>query len=125
MTGIFRRIYQPRGKVLGGSGSMNGMIWVRGHPKNYDKWAEVTKNEKWGYQHFKTNLDAVYRNVKNNGDDGHSDNIPVIPISKLAWQHPLSEKFLDACEQFGIPRVPNFHEGIRKVLKCISYKSYF
>ena len=47
-----RTICQPRGKVLGGSSMINGMIWVRGHPRDYDLWAELTKDDSWKYANF-------------------------------------------------------------------------
>ena len=46
-----RRIYHPRGKVLGGSSSINGMIWIRGNPMDYKKWANNKGLENWDYAH--------------------------------------------------------------------------
>ena len=46
-----RRVYQPRGKVLGGSSSINGMIFIRGHPLDYDNWARLPGLEHWSYSH--------------------------------------------------------------------------
>ena len=46
-----RRIYHPRGKVLGGSSSINGMIWIRGNPLDYQKWAQNDGLENWDYAH--------------------------------------------------------------------------
>ena len=46
-----RRIAQPRGKVLGGSSSINGMIYIRGNAMDYEKWAAIEGMEEWSYAH--------------------------------------------------------------------------
>ena len=46
-----RRVYHARGKVLGGSSSINGMIFQRGNPMDYDKWADIPGMESWSYEH--------------------------------------------------------------------------
>src|SRR5919199_2779328 len=46
-----RRIYHARGKVLGGSSSINGMIFQRGNPLDYERWADETGTETWDYAH--------------------------------------------------------------------------
>ena len=46
-----RRVYQPRGKVLGGSSSINGMIFIRGNPMDYDGWSKLSGLETWSYAH--------------------------------------------------------------------------
>jgi choline dehydrogenase-like flavoprotein len=53
-----REIYWPRGKVLGGSSSMNAMMWVPGFPADYDEWAEHA-GEEWDYAHLRTYFDRV------------------------------------------------------------------
>ena len=53
-----REIYWPRGKVLGGSSSMNAMMWVPGFPADYDEWAECAGDE-WGYAHLRTYFDRA------------------------------------------------------------------
>ena len=46
-----RRVYQPRGKVLGGSSTINGMIYIRGNPMDFDQWATNPGLEDWSYAH--------------------------------------------------------------------------
>ena len=46
-----RRVYHARGKVLGGSSSINGMIFQRGNPMDYDKWGRIPGMETWSYEH--------------------------------------------------------------------------
>jgi choline dehydrogenase-like flavoprotein len=56
-----REIYWPRGKVLGGSSSMNAMMWVPGFPADYDEWGQHA-GEQWDYEHLRT-----YRDRAENG----------------------------------------------------------
>ena len=53
-----REIYWPRGKVLGGSSSLNAMMWVPGFPADYDEWAEHAGAE-WDYAHLRPYFDRV------------------------------------------------------------------
>jgi len=53
-----REIYWPRGKVLGGSSSMNAMMWVPGFPEDYDEWAQHAGDD-WDYAHLRTYFDRV------------------------------------------------------------------
>ena len=53
-----REIYWPRGKVLGGSSSMNAMMWVPGFPEDYDEWAQHA-GEAWDYSHLRGYFDRV------------------------------------------------------------------
>jgi choline dehydrogenase len=53
-----REIYWPRGKVLGGSSSMNAMMWVPGFPADYDEWGEKAGTE-WDYAHLRPYFDRV------------------------------------------------------------------
>ncbi len=46
-----RRVYHARGKILGGSSSINGMIFIRGNPLDYEKWAKDPGMETWDYAH--------------------------------------------------------------------------
>lgn len=102
-----RRVYHARGKVLGGSSSINGMIFQRGNPLDYERWAADEGMERWDYAHclpyFKRmerclagddhSGDGVYR-----GDDG-----PLV-LERGPALNPLFEAFLEAAEQAGHPR---------------------
>jgi choline dehydrogenase len=55
-----RRLHCPRGKVLGGSSSINGMVFVRGHPRDFDHWEEEHGATAWSYLHTYTLLPSSY-----------------------------------------------------------------
>ncbi len=101
-----RNVFQPRGKVLGGSSSINGLLYVRGQHEDYDRWRQHG-NLGWGYDdvlpYFKKAEDQT-----RGGDDYHGTGGP-LPVSD--WRHadPLSEAFVDAAVQVGIPRNPDFN----------------
>ena len=101
-----RNIFQPRGKVLGGSSSINGLLYVRGQHEDYDRWRQHG-NLGWGYDdvlpYFKKAEDQT-----RGADDFHGAGGP-LPVSD--WRHadPLSAAFVDAAVQAGIPRNPDFN----------------
>ncbi|GAB2461490.1 choline dehydrogenase [Comamonas humi] len=107
-------IYWPRGRMPGGSSSVNGMIYVRGEPREYDHWRDLG-NPGWGYDdllpHFKR-LES-YRH----GNDALRGRNGPISVTNLADDpHPLGKAFVAACEQAGIPRTPDYngvdYEGV-------------
>lgn len=108
-----RRIHWPRGKVLGGSSSINAMMYIRGHRWDYDHWASLG-NVGWGYEdvlpYFKKMEDHVHGANHYHGVDGP------LAISELGYQHPLSHTFLKAAEARGLQRTADFNgaqqEGI-------------
>jgi choline dehydrogenase len=94
-----RKIQQPRGKVLGGSSSINGMTWLRGHPLDYDRWAqEGAKGWDWasclGY--FKK-IESSTLNSDYRGRDGF------IGVQRQEQLSPLNAAFLTAGQQAGWP----------------------
>jgi choline dehydrogenase len=101
-----RNVFQPRGKVLGGSSSINGLLYVRGQHEDYDRWRQHG-NLGWGYDdvlpYFKKAEDQT-RGV----DDFHGAGGP-LPVSD--WRHtdPLSTAFVDAAAEVGIPRNRDFN----------------
>lgn len=109
-----KRIYWPRGKLPGGSSSVNGMIYVRGEPREYDHWRELG-NPGWGYDdllpYFKRMESYAYGDAQLRGRDGP---IGVTDLSRDP--QPLGTAFVEACEQAGIPRTPDYngrqYEGV-------------
>jgi choline dehydrogenase len=101
-----RNVFQPRGKVLGGSSSINGLLYVRGQHEDYERWRQHG-NLGWGYDdvlpYFKKSEDQT-----RGGNDFHGAGGP-LPVSD--WRHadPLSEAFVDAAVQTGVPRNNDFN----------------
>lgn len=101
-----RRLFQPRGKVMGGTGAINGMIYMRGQPEDFDTWAEMG-NEGWGWKDvlpfFKKCEDQ-----ERGADQFHGSGGPV-SVSDLPGPHELGEAFHAASEALGSPRNPDFN----------------
>ena len=93
-----RRGYQPRGRVLGGSSSINAMVYIRGVPADYDRWAEAGATG-WSFEdvlpYFKKSQDQA-----RGEDDYHGTGGP-LAVSDLRYKNTLSEMFLKAGEQLG------------------------
>jgi choline dehydrogenase-like flavoprotein len=81
-----RKLYWPRGKVLGGSSSINAMIYTRGHRHDFDEWHRLG-NTGWSFDDLEPAFDRR-----------------LIEVNALRTTNPLSHAFLDACQQSGIPR---------------------
>jgi choline dehydrogenase-like flavoprotein len=101
-----RAIYWPRGRMLGGSSSINAMCYIRGYPQDFDKWAELG-NDGWAYkdvlpyfkklEHFETGPDH------NHGVDGP------LNITLPRDPNPLMKTFIEAGKQAGYPVVNDFN----------------
>ena len=108
----YRRIAQPRGKVLGGSSSINGLVYIRGQREDYDHWRQLG-NPGWSYQdvlpYFRKSEDQ-----QRGADEYHGVGGP-LAVSDPSRPHPLCEAFIKAAEQSGYPRTNDFnglnHEG--------------
>jgi choline dehydrogenase len=128
-----RSIVVPQGKTLGGSSSVNGMVFVRGQPNDYNSWAQ-RGNRGWSYEdvlpyfrRIESRLaphDARYRGAQG-----------LVPISDPDWRHPLCEAFIDGAASVGIPRNSDYNgatqEGagyyqrnIRKARRVSSARAY-
>lgn len=96
-----RRVYHARGKVLGGSSSINGMIFQRGNPMDYDRWAEAPGMEGWDYAHclpyFKRMETCLAGEDAWRGGDG-----PLV-LERGPATNPLFRAFFDAVQEAGYP----------------------
>ena len=101
-----RRSYQPRGKTLGGSSSINGMVYVRGHRSDYDHWASLG-NAGWSYDEVL----PYFRRAENNEcfmDDYHGQGGP-LNVANLREPSALSLAFVEAAGQCGLPHNPDYN----------------
>ncbi len=101
-----RRIYWPRGKTLGGSSAINGLIYIRGQREDYDQWRALG-NVGWSYDDV---LPYFIRNECNergrspfHGGDGP------LKVSNIAHRHVLIDAFIDGAASLGIPRNDDFN----------------
>jgi choline dehydrogenase len=106
-----RRVYHARGKVLGGSSSINGMIFQRGNPMDFDKWAAEDGMETWDYAHclpyFKRMEDRLVGGDEWRGDDGP------LRLETGPATNPLFQAWLDAGPQAGFARTDDVN-GFRQ-----------
>ena len=104
-----RSLIYPRGKVLGGSSSINGMIYMRGQSGDYDRWAELTGDPSWRWQEvlplFKKSEDYHGGSSPEHGAGGEWR----VEKQRLSWQ--ILDAFRDAAEQVGIPKIDDFNRG--------------
>ncbi|BEU25163.1 GMC family oxidoreductase N-terminal domain-containing protein [Paraburkholderia sp. 22B1P] len=102
-----RSLYCPRGKVQGGSGSINAMIYVRGQAQDYDDWAEAG-NKGWSYRdvlpYFRKLEAHPLGNTEYHGANGP---IGISPMKDAA--HPICHVFIKGCEQAGYKRTDDFN----------------
>lgn len=102
-----RRGYQPRGKVLGGSSSINAMVYTRGNPKDYDGWAALG-NAGWAYE----DVLPFFKRAENSECFGagayHGAGGP-LNVAYLRSPSPLNEAFIRAAEACGLPRNPDYN----------------
>lgn len=96
-----RQLQWPRGKVLGGSSSLNGLLYVRGQKEDYDGWAALG-NKGWSYDevlpYFKKS-----ENQERGADKYHGVGGP-LAVSNIRIKREICDKFISAAEQTGIPR---------------------
>ncbi len=106
-----RKIYWPRGRVLGGSSSINGLIYVRGQPEDYDAWA-AAGNAGWGWR------DVLPYFIRSEGNQRgasatHGADGP-LACSDIGERHELIEAIINGAEQLGVPRTDDFNGGVQE-----------
>ena len=96
-----RKVAHGRGKVLGGSSSINGMIYIRGNAMDYEKWAKDRGMEKWDYAHNLPYFKRAENRLKG-PDDYHDTKGPLI-LETGPCKNPLFSAFLKSAQQAGYP----------------------
>ncbi len=97
-----RKVYHARGKVLGGSSSINGQIFQRGNPLDYERWAADKGMDSWDYAHCLPYFKKM-ENCLAGADEWRGGSGP-LELERGPSQNPLIEAFLTATEQAGFPR---------------------
>ena len=96
-----RRVYHARGKVLGGSSSINGMIFQRGNPMDYERWAADPGMERWDYAHCLPYFRRMENCLAAGPDDEFRGHDGPLVLERGPATNPLFEAFLEATEEAG------------------------
>jgi len=127
-----RKIYIPRGRTLGGSSSINGLVYIRGQKEDFDRW-QAAGNVGWGWDDV---LPYFKRSESNErGEDAYHGGKGPLAVSNIRGKHPLIEAIIRGANELGIPRTNDFNgarqEGAgyfqlttRNGLRCSSAKAY-
>ena len=95
-----------QGHVIGGGSSVNAMLYIRGHANDYNQWAQLG-NRGWAYD----DVLPVFRDLERNtvlSDEFHGTK-GELTVSKTRYQHPLSQAFVQAAQEAGLPHNPDFN----------------
>ena len=103
-----RSIAWPRGKTLGGSSSINGLLYVRGQPQDFDHWRQLG-NQGWGWDDVLPYF-IKSENQERGKNEFHGVGGP-LSVSDQRIHLPLLDEFQNAAEEFGIPKTKDFNTG--------------
>ena len=106
-----RNVIAPRGKVLGGSSSINGLIYIRGQAEDFDYWRQLG-NAGWSF----ADVLPYFRKAENNergADEFHGAGGP-LGVSDLRDRHPLAVAYVEAAVQCGYPRNDDFNGPVQE-----------
>jgi choline dehydrogenase len=101
-----RNVIAPRGKTLGGSSSINGLIYIRGQAEDFNQWRQHG-NAGWSYD----DVLPYFRKAENNerGADEHHGAGGPLSVSDVRDRHPLAAAFIEAAQQCGYPKNDDFN----------------
>ncbi len=101
-----RSIEWPRGKVLGGSSSLNGLLYVRGQPQDYDRWRQMG-NAGWGWDDVLPLFKRAEKNERG-ADEFHGDQGP-LSVSNMRIQRPITDAWVAAAQAAGYKFNPDYN----------------
>ena len=107
-----QRDHWPRGKVLGGSSSINAMVYIRGHRADYDEWA-AAGNPGWGWEDVLSAYKAM-EDTEAGGDDWRGKGGPLFISANRKGLHPLVKDYVAACESAGLAHNPDFNGAVQE-----------
>jgi choline dehydrogenase len=116
-----RQVFQPRGKTLGGSSSINGLLYVRGQHEDYDRWRQLG-NTGWGYDDVLPYFKKA-ENQSRGADQYHGTGGP-LPVSNMVMTDPLSKAFIDAAVANGLPYNPDFNGATQEGVGLFQTTTY-
>ena len=115
-----RKLRYPRGKVLGGCSSINGMIYMRGQARDYDQWAQLTGDDTWRWEHCLPAFKQHENHWRLDPGEADADNARLrmlhghggewrVEKQRLSWE--VLDAFAAAAQQAGIPATDDFNRG--------------
>jgi choline dehydrogenase len=106
-----RNVIAPRGKTLGGSSSINGLIYIRGQAEDFDHWRQLG-NAGWSYE----DVLPYFRKAEDNerGADRYHGTGGPLGVSDVRDRHPLAQAFIEAAVQCGYPRNDDFNGAVQE-----------
>ncbi len=130
-----RTVYHARGKVLGGSSSINGMIFQRGNPLDFERWAADTGLQTWDYAHCLPYFNRMENCLAADPDDPLRGHDGPLALERGPATNPLFEAFFSAAEQAGYPRTADvngyrqegfarFDRNVRKGRRLSAARAY-
>ena len=105
-----RRIPTTQGRTLGGSSSINGMVYNRGQRADFDHWAQ-RGNRGWGYVDILPYFKRGEGRIGLGGDDRIHGRDGRLPVTDNDWIHPVNEAFINGAQELGMPRNPDYNSG--------------
>ena len=103
-----REIYWPRGKTLGGSSSINGLVYVRGQPQDYDDWA-AQGCQGWSWDEVLPYFKKLESNSR--GESATHGGSGPVSCSDIRSRHELMEAIIESANSLGVPRNDDFNDG--------------
>jgi choline dehydrogenase len=106
-----RRMVTPRGKVVGGSSSINGMVYVRGHPRDFDIWEEMGARG-WAFKHVQPyfkRMENAHTGEEGAGEEGWRGTAGPMHIKRGTRLNPLYQAFIEAGRQAGYPVTQDYN----------------
>ncbi len=101
-----RRIFNPRGKVLGGSSSINGLVYIRGQREDFDAWCQAG-NAGWGFDELLPYFKRAENQMR--GPDQLHGTLGPLTVSDPSEPHPLCDAFIAGAQEAGFPRNDDFN----------------
>jgi choline dehydrogenase len=101
-----RRLVTPRGKVVGGSSSINGMVYVRGHARDFDHWEEAGAAG-WGFRHVLPYF--IRAETSHGGEEGWRGTAGPLHVTRGSRANPLYDAFIEAGREAGYPVTADYN----------------